>query len=197
MAIIPCKSCYYAQIMLIHNWENTSNLKRDKHPSHWCLSLPALHPHCGHRWPECHCPHAGHCLTCFSELSQLILPNYFLLPCDDLHMHPAIIPAQCSNAFGLQLYYAQHSRLKPTPPSPQLQPNKISHETLQCTYLWFITGCLSCFLVSISSCSWGDQSLVQTTFLFLQCRFLLWRIKWLKSKETSLHILSPISFIIM
>jgi len=39
----------------------------------------------------------------------------YLLPCDNLRMHLAIIPAQCSNAFGLQLFlhYAQHNQLKP------------------------------------------------------------------------------------
>ena len=40
-------------------------------------SLPTLHPHCCHQWSECHCPHAGCCLTCFSELSQLTPPNLF------------------------------------------------------------------------------------------------------------------------
>ena len=74
--LFPCKSCYYAQICLFHNWENTLNSKRDKHPSRWLL-IPALQPHCCHHWSECHCPHAGCCLTSFSEFNQLTLPNLF------------------------------------------------------------------------------------------------------------------------
>ena len=72
------------QIMLIHCWETPQNSKRDKHPSHWHPSLPALHPHCCHWWPECHCPDAGRrcCLTCFSEFRQLSLSDV-LLPHDD------------------------------------------------------------------------------------------------------------------
>jgi len=72
LLLFPCKSCYYVRFMLISKL--SLNSKRDKHPSHWRPSLPALHPHCCHQWSECHCPHAGHCLTHFSELSQLTQP---------------------------------------------------------------------------------------------------------------------------
>jgi len=48
------------------------------------IHLLALHPCCHHRWSECHRPHVGHCLTCFSELSQLTI--FDLLPRDDLCM---------------------------------------------------------------------------------------------------------------
>ena len=58
----------------LHGWENTSNSKTDKHPSHWRPSLPALQPRCCHRWSECYCPDAG---RCFSEFSQLTPPNLF------------------------------------------------------------------------------------------------------------------------
>ena len=48
-----------------------------------------------------------------SSVSWLYL--IYLLPCDNLRMHLAIIPAQCSNAFGLQLFlhYAQHNQISP------------------------------------------------------------------------------------
>ena len=79
--ILPCYCCYShasLAIMLIlcsfHNWENTLNLKRDKSPSDWHLSLPALHRHCCHWWSECYCPDAG---CHFSKFSQLTLPNLF------------------------------------------------------------------------------------------------------------------------
>jgi len=81
LLLFPCRSCYYAQIMLIINfnsWENTSNSKRDKHPSHWCLSLPTLHYHCCQRWSECHCPDGGRCWTHLSEFNQLIPLNLFV-----------------------------------------------------------------------------------------------------------------------
>ena len=111
LLLFPCKSCYYAQI-IFHSWENSLNLKRDKHPSHWCLSLPILHPHCCHQWSECRCPHAGSSLTRFSGLSQLTLPNLFAATWRYVH-------ATCYyswNAFGLQLfpYYGQYNRLKPS-----------------------------------------------------------------------------------
>ena len=53
------------------------------------------------------------CLAFLSSVCWLCL--IYLLPHDDLHMCLDIIPAYCSNAFGLQLFscYAQHNRLKP------------------------------------------------------------------------------------
>ena len=51
-----------------------SNFKSGKHPSHWCLSLPALHPRCCHQWSVYHCLDTDCCLTCFSEFSHLTPP---------------------------------------------------------------------------------------------------------------------------
>jgi len=79
--ILPCY-CYYSHASLVimfilcsfDNWENTSNLKRDKLPSNWHPSLPALHHHCCHWRSECYCPDAG---CHFSEFSPFTLPNLF------------------------------------------------------------------------------------------------------------------------
>ena len=57
-----------------HNWENTSNLKKGKHPSYW-----------HHQWSECLCPDAGHYLTHFSEFSQLTPTNLFAATCQFVH----------------------------------------------------------------------------------------------------------------
>ena len=76
LLLFACKSCYYAHIILcsFHNWENTLNLKRDKRPSDWHPSLPALNRHCCHQWSECYSPDAG---CHFPEFIQLTLhvPN--------------------------------------------------------------------------------------------------------------------------
>jgi len=90
----------YAKYLKLEEWQTSLPL----------VSVSTLYPHCCHQWSKCYSPHAG---RCFSELSQLTL--IYLLPCDDVCMHLAIILAQCSNAFGLQLfpYYAQHNRLSP------------------------------------------------------------------------------------
>ena len=65
------------QILLLcsfHDWENTSNSKKDKHPFHWRPFLPTLHPHCCHRWSECYCPDAS---RRFSKFSHLTPSNLF------------------------------------------------------------------------------------------------------------------------
>ena len=116
--ILPCYCCYShasLAIMIIlcsfHNWENTLNLKREKvPPTGICLSLLFIVA----------------AVTDGQNVTVLMLvvasPSsvswrylIYLLPCDNLRMHLAIIPAQCSNAFGLQLFlhYAQHNQLKP------------------------------------------------------------------------------------
>jgi len=91
--ILPCY-CYHPHAHLaivlklcsLHSPENTSKFRRDKHPSHWHLSLATLHPCRYHRWSECHCPYVialmslplcWLLLTCFSELNQLTTPNIF------------------------------------------------------------------------------------------------------------------------
>ena len=76
-------------LCLFHDWENTSNSKRDKHPSHWhCLSplfIPAA-------------------ITDGQDVTVLMLVVaslssvgwfrlIYLQPCDDLCMHLAIFPA--------------------------------------------------------------------------------------------------------
>ena len=63
-----------------------------KYSSYWRLPFPAVHHHCCQRGLEdieCHCPHAGRCLTLF-KFGQLTVPIY-LLRCNDLHLCPAII----------------------------------------------------------------------------------------------------------
>ena len=51
-----------------------------------------------------------------SEFSQLTLPNLFAATWWFVHAPCYIIPSQCSNAFGLQLfpYYVQYDWLKPS-----------------------------------------------------------------------------------
>jgi len=98
----------------IHNW--VLNL-RDKYSSHCHPSLPALHPHCCHWGPECHCPYAGRCLTHFSGFSQLTLPNLFATtwwlvhaPCYYSSINAQILLAcKCSHT-----HYAQHNWHKPS-----------------------------------------------------------------------------------
>ena len=67
-------------------------IERDKRPSDWHLTLPTLHRRYCHRWSKRYSPDGG---CRFSKFSQLTLPNL-------LRMRLAIIPAQCSNTFGLQ-----------------------------------------------------------------------------------------------
>ena len=120
--ILPCYCCYShasLAIMLIlcsfHNWENTLNLKRDKRPSDWHLSLPALHCCCCHWWSECYCPDAG---CRFSKFSQLTLPNLFAAMWQFAYA-PCYYSSTMLNCFWLAIiptlwHYAQHNQLKPT-----------------------------------------------------------------------------------
>ena len=71
--LLLCSSCAHFIIDKTPRTRRGTNISS----SHWCPSLPTLHPHCCNQWSECHCPHTGCCLTCFSELSQLTLPNVF------------------------------------------------------------------------------------------------------------------------
>ena len=100
LSLVPPPPSYYSHIGLatmlklvfLHSRENTSHLKRDKHPSHWHPSFTTIHPRCCNRWSEFHCPHAGCCLTCFSELSQLTVPNVFAATWRFVHA-----PCYCSS----------------------------------------------------------------------------------------------------
>ena len=110
--------CIYINFCLLfilcsfHDWENTSNSKRDKHLSHWHPTLPALHPCCCHWWSECHCLDAGHH---FSELSQLTPSNLFaartlmICACTLLLFWQVLLV--CNNSHN---YYAQHNQHKPS-----------------------------------------------------------------------------------
>ena len=107
--ILPCYCCYFQTslaIMLIlcsfHNWENTSNLKREELPSNWHLSLTTLHHRCCHWWSERYCPDAG---CRFSKFSQLTLPNLFaamwqICPCIlPLFRHNAQMLLACNYSY--------------------------------------------------------------------------------------------------
>ena len=71
--LLLCSSCAHFIIDKTPRTRRGTNISS----SHWCPSLPTLHPHCCNQWSECHCPHTGCCLSCFSELSQLTSPNLF------------------------------------------------------------------------------------------------------------------------
>jgi len=91
------------KLCLFHNWEKTSNSRRNEHPpTGVCLSLLFI-PSLLLLMVRMSLLSCWSLLTCFSKFSQLNPPNLFPAMWWFAHA-PCCCSAQCSNAFGLQLF---------------------------------------------------------------------------------------------
>ena len=90
-----------------------------------------------------------------SLLQVQSVDSTYLLPCDNLCMHLAIIPAQCSNAFGLQLlpHYAPtlwHVPLLPMRPEDRLERCDTDIEGYSAHYTFNTKGILAIMCLASS-----------------------------------------------